>query len=250
MMIRWRSGRAAVVAASAVLLFSGCSVMRGCHKVASVVSPVRQGLGGERSASPVARYDAARKLFLRGQYIDAADAFETWLRDYPRTALEPAALYYLGRSQAHAGRSKAAQAAYERVVKDYGASDWGRFAREDLAAVKAKRPVLAEVPRRRRWWRPGDWFTPDPPAAAEFKAARKLFDRQKHEQALAGFRALAEKQPDNPLAPASWHYVAQCYERLGQLGKARQTFGLITKKYPNSHWTKLAQDDLARLKES
>jgi len=250
MMIRCRGGRAVVVAAICVLVLSGCSVSHGFYKVASLVSPVPVGRRGAAATSPVARYEAARKLFLRGQYSDAADAFETWARDYPASALEPAALYYLGSSQANAGRPQAALAAYERVIKDYGKSDWGRFAREDMVSVKANRPVLAGAPRQRRWWRPSDWFTPDPPAVKEFKAARDLFDKRKYDQAIIAYRALAEKEPENPLAPAAWHYVAQSYERLGQLAKARDTLGLITKKYPQSHWKKLAEDDLARLKES
>jgi len=248
MRIGWREGRGTAVAvAASALLLSGCGLTRGCWKVARTLSPVAL-VRSDHTSTPVERYDAARKLFLRGQYRRASGALEQWLSDYRTNPLEPAALYYLGRSYYHGRRVEQAAATYERLAKAYPNTDWGRFAREDLVAVKAGRPAVPEGHTRLRWWHPADWFTPDPPTVREFKAARGHFDHRRYDEALAAFRTLAERHPDNALAPAAWHYVARCHERLGQLGKARETLAMVSDKHRDSHWATLARADLRRLK--
>jgi TolA-binding protein len=198
-------------------------------------------------ASPTApgRYDAGKALHRKRQYADAAFLFQRFLATYPKSLLEPAALYYLASSQYYAGRRSEAMAACRRIIKDYPATDWALFARQDLVALKAGPP---EDRLREHWWHPWDWFRPDPPEVTAFKAARTSFNRREFERALAGFRTLAEKYPRNPIAPAAWYYTARSYEYVGEIEKARETYLRVVSDHPHTEWEWLAQDDLRRLK--
>ena len=247
MRMGWRKGRLAVVVAAAALA-TGCAVPRTAWKVVRALSPVRL-VRSRPGRVPVDEYDAAKKLFLRGDYRQAAAGFDVWLTRYAGNALEPAAMYYLANSQAQARRPARAKASYERLVKTYPESDWAAFARQDLVVLATAGGRVPLTRRRLRWWHPADWFTPDPPAVRSFKQGRMAFDRRRYEQALSTFRTLAERHPESPLAPASWYYVTRCYERLGDLGKARQTLQHLMAAHKGSHWEKLAGDDYERLRE-
>ena len=146
-------------------------------------------------------------------------------------------------------RPKQAIATYEKLIKLFPESDWAAFAREDVAAIQRAGGRVPLARPRLRWWHPGDWFTPDPPTVRRFRLGRTYFDRQQYDQAIVVFRTLAERHPDNPMAPAAWHYVGRSYERVGEIDKARQTFDLITQRYKGTHWEKLAGDDLDRIRE-
>jgi len=198
----------------------------------------------------VSRYDEAKRYFRRGYYADAADAFEEWLLDYPKSELKPAALYHWAQSQLHAGQKEKAKATYERLAKDYADTGWGTFAREELATIDAKAPKPLGYGRRPSWWRPGKWIAAKPRIVREFESARADYREGRYEKALAAFRGLANGNPQSPLAPASWYWVALCYERLGQTDKARKIYQTITTTYPNTEWEKLAQEDLRRLKST
>lgn len=243
----WRIGRTAVAAGLALAL-AGCGMSKGPMKILRALSPValvRQRPG----QTPVKQFDEAKGLFLRGDFGQAATAFESWTIAYAGNALEPAALYYLGNSQFQTRRPKAAKRAYEQVVRLYPDGDWARFAREDLMLIASGAGYVPLARPKLRWWHPLDWFTPDPPTVVRFKEGRSLFDRSRYDEALVVFRSLGERHPKNPLAPAAWHYVGRCYERTARIQKARDAFGLIAARYKGSHWEIVARDDLERIRE-
>lgn len=244
---RWRKGRAAVAVGLALLL-AGCGMSRGPMKVLRVLSPValvRQRPG----QTPVRQYDEAKQLFLGGDFSQAATAFESWTIAYAGNPLEPAALYYLGNSQFQARRAGAAKKAYHHLVGLYPDTEWAKFARDDLVMIGSGAGYLPLARPKLRWWHPADWFTPDPPTVIQFKKGRALFDRRRYDEALVVFRNLAERHPDNPLAPAAWHYVGRCYERNAQIPQARAAFATIAERYKASHWEILAREDLERVRE-
>jgi len=247
MKIGWRGGRLALVAVVG-LLGAGCGVPHTVMKVVRTLSPVRL-VPSRRGLTSANEYDAAKKLVLRGKFRQAIIALDSWLSTYPGNALEPAAHYYLANSQAQVRRPKQAVATYQRLIKLFPESDWAAFARQDVAEIRRTGGRVLLARPRARWWHPGDWFTPDPPTVRRFNLGRTYFDRHHYDQAIVVFRTLAERHPDNPMAPAAWHYVGRSYERVAEIDKARQSFAIITQKYKGTHWEKLAADDLDRLRE-
>ncbi|HUT37590.1 MAG TPA: tetratricopeptide repeat protein [Planctomycetota bacterium] len=242
----WRRGMGALaaIAAGVALGAGGCAGPSGSSAEARARAR-REALWSQASPTPVGRYDAAKTLYRRRQYAEAAFLLQRFLATYPKNALEPAALYYLAISQYYAGKRSEAVATCKRIGKDYPMTDWALFARQDLVALKAGPP---EDRLREHWWHPWDWFRPDPPEVKEFNAARASFRHRDFEAALAGFRTLAERGPANPIAPAAWYYAARSYEYTAQIEKARETYQHVISAYPHTEWEWLAQDDLRRIR--
>ena len=235
-------GRGVALAALAV-------VVSGCSYIPKVRVPKLPRLWPRRSPTAVSRYEAAKRLHERGRFPEAIAALESWLSDYAKTPLEPAALYYLARSQFRAGQVDQAKATYGLVEKDYAQTQWAEFARADLAHVTAPAPNLPKLRARRgRWWWPGDWFAPRLPIVRDFEGARADFRRGRHNEAIVGFRSLAERNPTSPLAPACWYWTARSHEELGQLDKARERFNQVIRDYAGTEWEKHAREALRRLK--
>lgn len=227
-----------------VIVLAGCSgPSRGGKEWRSRAR--LETLWAQASPSPVGRYDAAKAQHQKGQYAESAFLFQRWLATYAKNPLEPAALYYLANAQLQTGNRSGALATSRRLAKDYPRTDWAVFARQDMVALKAGPP---EGHIRDHWWHPWDWFRPYPPEVLEFEEARKHFRGREFEKALAGFRTVAERNPDNPIAPAAWYHAGRCYEYLSQLDKARETFQHVLATYPGTEWEWLAQDDLRRLR--
>ena len=230
------------------LAAAGCGVPHTIMKVARTLSPVRLA-APQRGRAPVVEYEAAKEQFLRGEFRRAVVTFDSWLLRYAGNPLEPASRYYQANSQVQAGRRESAKRSYLKLIDLYPDSEWSAFARQDIVALESPGQMVPLARRKLRWWHPLDWFTPDPPAVRELRRGRALFDRQEFEQALAVFRSIAERHPKNPLAPAAWHYVGRCYERLGNIDQAAQTFARIARDYRGTHWERLAGQDLERLRD-
>ena len=223
------------------------AVMAGAALVGGACGP--PPAASKQAASAMARYDQGKTLFSEGRYTRAAAAFQTWLRAYPKHPLEPAALYYLARSQTKARQLEKAKTTYEQVAKDYPDTDWGKFAREDLASLGAKEPHLPPYRPRYHWWHPWDWFAGLPPDVRAFEAARKNYDKRRFDQALTTFAALAEGDPSSPLTAAALYYVGKTQSQLGQPDKAREAFDRLATAYGHTPWARLANEELRRLQK-
>ena len=225
------------------LLAAGAVALCGCASLGPKGAPTAAG-----------RYDAAKRLYEREKYAEAAAALESWLQDYAKTPLEPATLYCLARSQFRAGDAKKAEATYKLLAQDYKDSRWGAFAQEDLSTITAPLPNLPEFRRKARWWGTNFWLLPRPPAVREFESARAHFGKTRYQQALLGFRTVAEQDPAGALAPAAWYWAARCHEELAtrdndaaQRDKAREVYQLVVTKFPGTEWEKHAREGLRRL---
>jgi len=241
-------GRRRRVVGTVVVAIVVCCTGCARHRPRRPPAP-REDLWAGTIDTPIARYDVGKKLYLRGRYSDAVLAFTRWLTEYPKNPLEPAVLYYLARSQYNAGLKREAKATLRRLEKTYPNSDWTMFAQRDLRLPGGSEAALAAARPKRHWWNPADWFEPEPPVVREFDRARKFFYRRQFEKALPGFRAVAEGHPQSPLCPASWYYLARCYEKLARLEKARETYKKVIQSFPQTEWSLLAKEDLERLKE-
>ena len=73
--------------------------------------------------SPRRLFEEARADYFAGQWSLAINAFETYLKTYPRSELADDAQYYIGEAYAAESKFREAVAAYERVISDYPGSD-------------------------------------------------------------------------------------------------------------------------------
>jgi len=228
----WRGGLAASVASAAM------GMLLGCKPPPPAVA-----------TTPMGRYEQAKQLHMSGHHVQAIGALENWLKANPKHPYEPAALYYLARSQVKAHRYEGAKATCQRLVKDHGDTEWGQFARDDLTTFDVKEPNLPEYGPRSHWWDPGDWFGAQQSTTREFELARKDYDSRRYEKALDAFRTLAKSNPTSPLVPAAWYFAARSQERLGQVDEARETYQYLATSAGDTAWKRLAEERLRRLAE-
>lgn len=78
--------------------------------------------------------------------------------------------------------------------------------------------------------------------------ARDLFSNGKYEASLSMYKQFFKQFPRHKLAPASLLGVAYCYEELGNINEAKETFLKIQKLFPNSLWILDAVNGVERLK--
>jgi len=233
--------RLAMGLCAVALLNSGCNMTRAW----SSLNPAR--LWSKKTPSSIDRYDIAKRQYARGEYTAAIKGFTGWLSDFPKDPLEPAALTHLAAAYKGAKDPVRAKAAYERILADYADTQWAAFAKEDLARVDVPEVAVPKYKSPRRWWRPSDWFTPDPPPVKAYKQARKHYAKERYEQAIAAFRLVASRYEKSPLAAAAWYFVARSYEQLGQENKATAGYKRVVTDYPKTDWEALATEDLKRL---
>jgi len=74
--------------------------------------------GGDLLAEQRA-YDAALDLFRAGNYAGAADAFQAFVKTYPKSALAPSAQYWVGNAQYARRDYKAAIATQRQLISSY-----------------------------------------------------------------------------------------------------------------------------------
>jgi TolA-binding protein len=236
MSTRLRSFRIACVLGCVSLASTGCGIS---------LNPAR--LWSKKTPTSIDRYDIAKRHYTRGEYSAAIKGFSGWLRDFPKDPLEPAALYYLAASYKKNRDSARAKATYERIVTHYADTQWAEFAKQDLERVDTPEAAVPKYKSKRHWWNPADWFTPDPPSVRAYKSARKHYTKKRYEQAIAGFRLVATRYAESPLAPAAWYFVARSYEQLDQKDTAREGYERVVRDYPKTDWEALAAEDLKRL---
>jgi len=71
---------------------------------------------------PVKFYNSALKLYRSGQYLDAMDAFNRFIKKFPRHKLAGNAQYWIGECLLAMGKKKEAILAFDKVVKKYPGS--------------------------------------------------------------------------------------------------------------------------------
>jgi outer membrane protein assembly factor BamD (BamD/ComL family) len=90
-------------------------------------------------------------------------------------------------------------------------------------------------------WRPMK-AQPNPEADAEFRAALKLFQQGKLDEAETAFATLAKKRKGSPWGEKGQYYLAETQFQRGKLRTAEDSFELLMKDYPGTEYNgKLVQ---------
>ena len=92
----------------------------------------------EEQAREVKAYDAASNLFRRNDFAAAIDAFKTFMKDYPSSALAANAAYWIGISYANMRDYRNAMAAQQEVLTRYPQSSKAPDAMLAIAAIQAE----------------------------------------------------------------------------------------------------------------
>ena len=141
------------------------------------------------------RYELANAFFLSlGRADTAAALYRSILADTPDLPAATRARYALGEIELEAGRAEAARPYYEAVIEAAPDSPLAVSARARLS-----RNAVAET------------VSPDVETSAAYDAARRRWQEGEPREAAADLLALADADPESPLAPRTYLGVAAAY---------------------------------------
>lgn len=80
-----------------------------------------------------------------------------------------------------------------------------------------------------------------------YKGAKRYPSQDKLKKAIETLQASIDKNPKADSVPQQRFYIAQCYEKLGQLKEAREAYTQIAKEYAKTAWGPKAQSRLGEL---
>ncbi|MCC7262265.1 MAG: tetratricopeptide repeat protein [Candidatus Latescibacteria bacterium] len=80
-----------------------------------------------------------------------------------------------------------------------------------------------------------------------YKGAKRYPSQDKLKKAIETLQASIDKNPKAESVPQQRFYIAQCYEKLGQLKEAREAYTQIAKEYAKTAWATKAQSRLGEL---
>ncbi len=80
-----------------------------------------------------------------------------------------------------------------------------------------------------------------------YKGAKRYPSQDKLKKAIETLQQSIAKNPKADSVPQQRFYIAQCYEKLGQLKEAREAYGEVAKEHAKTAWGTKAQSRLSEL---
>ncbi|MBI2504552.1 MAG: tetratricopeptide repeat protein [Candidatus Latescibacteria bacterium] len=80
-----------------------------------------------------------------------------------------------------------------------------------------------------------------------YKGAKRYPSQDKLKKAIETLQQSIAKNPKAESVPQQRFYVAQCYEKLGQLKEAREAYAQVAKEHAKTAWATKAQSRLNEL---
>ncbi len=80
-------------------------------------------------------YLKAKDLFERGRYEEAAQHYQTYLREQPNSRLHEVILFRLGQCYRHMNNFTEARASFQALIERYQSGFWVEQAQQELAEI-------------------------------------------------------------------------------------------------------------------
>jgi TolA-binding protein len=80
-----------------------------------------------------------------------------------------------------------------------------------------------------------------------YKGAKRYPSQDKLKKAIDTLKQGIAKNPTDKDAPKQKFFIAQCYEKLGQMVQAKEYYGLVTKEHAKTSWAEKATKRLGEL---
>ena len=83
--------------------------------------------------------------------------------------------------------------------------------------------------------------------AGHYKGGKRYPSQEKLTKAIDTLKKALAKNPKSPAAPKQKFFIAQCFEKLGKTGDARNYYSQIAKNHPQTSYAAKAQNKLSQL---
>ncbi len=203
-----------------------------------------------------AAYRRAQALFESNAYVPAAEAFDKFLQDNPRSEFCADAGLGLGRALTAWGEPARAVRAYREVLVKCPGTPADPDVEKALAAFRANGIEVPELTPEELYERGKNLFAayqyakaaeaytkllalapsfPDKPDIL-VRTGVCLFNLGRRAEAAAGLEQMVRDCPRSQLVPEALYWLGKSYNRLGERDKAIQAFRTILDSYPSSEW--------------
>lgn len=180
-------------------------------------------------ATPYAELRLGDMYFLDRKYAEAAATYEQFLKLRPSHPLAPYATYLLGSASFHQRstfdrdptQTRKATEVYERLLKQYGASEYAEPARARLGEARGE---LAEH---------------------ELYIGNFYFREKRCEAALKRFRKVWMTYPEQPAAERARVRAGECQLKLARSGEAQALLSGVIHRSPDTEVARRAAEVLA-----
>ena len=167
-----------------------------------------------------AAFKRAQSLFESFAYPQAAEAFDRFLQDNPRSEFAPAAGLGLGRALTADADLGRAVRAYQEVWVKYPGNSNDQDVEQALNLLRA-----------------GGAEIPDLASAELYERGRNLFRTSQHEKAVATFNTFLDKEPNSPDRSDALYRVGVSLYYLGKRGEAAVILEKMIREYPSDSRT-------------
>ena len=206
--------------------------------------------------APRAAYQRAVALFNSYAYVQAIEAFEKCLEDYPRAEFASDAGLGLARALTAEALLEQAVRAYRDVWTRYPGSLADQDIERELADLKTGGAAVPEhsvdelMERGKNLSRLGQHdkaaeifmmlLDKEPPfqnrTEALFRAGVALFYLGKRGEAAALLEKMLHEYPADPRAPEALYWLGKSYVKLGEWERGTKTFQNLLDRFPDSEW--------------
>lgn len=165
------------------------------------------------SALEGSTFELANALAAEGQHAEAAEAFLSFMREFPESESLPAALNNAAFYMAEAGRIDRANELYEEFVERFPTHEWTP---RHLFVIASNYEAVFELERAIDYFERLHQRFPDDPNAPDalWEAAFLAVGLGRHEQAARGFERYAERYPDRPDAEDTFWRAGEQWEKV------------------------------------
>jgi TolA-binding protein len=218
------------------------SVVIGTVLLAGTAAVTAQDAASENFARR--KYDQGRKFLQDKNYSEALKEFQSTVDSYPKSRVADAALLRIAEYQLDvAGDAAAAQAAVDKLLRDYEKSDSGPMAyvlagRIIMSKGRAPNDVKTAVANYERV--PGYFPGSDAVPASIYYAGEALRLTHREDEAVQRYRQVSTDYPESEWAPRALLGEARCLVLTGQPGRAMELLQRVRQRFAKSAEAKTA----------
>lgn len=88
-------------------------------------------------------YSEAEKLYNKGQYKEAIEKYESYLKEHPEGNLAVIAQYYIAKSHVELKETEAAKPLFEKILKEHPDVIWAKFSETQLQEMSKPKSSAA-----------------------------------------------------------------------------------------------------------
>jgi len=184
-----------------------------------------------------ALFGKAELLFSEGNFEKAISLFSQLIQEKPNSQYIPYVLNYRAIGYRNLQKYDLAIADYTRIMQEFPSHSVA------IEALSGLQDALNKTDRTEEFAKYRALFAKNNPenkslVTIDYEAARSLYNSQKYEKAIEAFNDYIQKYPDSPNNPNARYFLAESYQKAGELEKALATYKEVISEKRSDFFTR------------